>query len=131
MGRNNTWTLTKLPPGRTPVTCKWVFRIKRGDGTAADKYKARLVARGFSQKRGFDYTETYSPVAKLDTLRLFLALAHRDEMHVHQMDVKTAFLNGILHEEIYMTQPDGFQQGKDLVCRLHRSLYELKQASRA
>lgn len=131
LGRNKTWTLTKLPAGRTPVTCKWVFRVKRGDGVVADKYKARLVARGFSQKVGFDYTETYSPVAKLDTLRLVLALAHRQEMHVHQMDVKTAFLNGILHEEIYMTQPDGFQQGKDLVCRLHRSLYGLKQASRA
>lgn len=129
--RNNTWTLTELPAGRKAVSCKWVFRIKRGDGDVPDRYKARLVARGFSQRQGFDYTETYSPVAKLDTLRTVLALANRDRLHVHQMDVRTAFLNGTLSEEIFMTQPDGFQQGKNLVCRLNRSIYGLKQASRA
>lgn len=129
--RNNTWTLTRLPEGRTAITCKWVFRVKHGSGEAGDRYKARLVARGFSQKRGFDYSETYSPVAKLDTLRAVLVLANKERMHLHQMDVKTAFLNGELNEEIYMAQPDGFEQGKGLVCRLNRSLYGLKQASRA
>ncbi|KXJ68982.1 hypothetical protein RP20_CCG000687 [Aedes albopictus] len=129
--RNNTWTLAKLPKGRSAVTCKWVFSIKRGVDGQPDRYKARLVARGFSQKPGFDYTETYSPVAKLDTLRAVLAIANQDRMHIHQMDVKTAFLNGELQEEIYMVQPDGFQQGKELYCRLNRSLYGLKQSSRA
>lgn len=128
---NGTWTLTPLPKGRRAITCKWVFRVKRGRCEAEDRYKARLVARGFSQKKGFDYTETYSPVAKLDTLRAVLAIANRERMHLHQMDVKTAFLNGQLNEEIYMAQPDGFEQGKGLVCRLNRSLYGLKQASRA
>lgn len=94
-------------------------------------YKARLVARSFTQKPGIDYTETYSPVAKLDTLRMVLALANEKRMHIHQMDVKTAFLNGDLSEEIYMMQPEGYEKDKGLVCRLNRSIYGLKQASRA
>lgn len=129
--RNNTWTLVKKPEGRSVVSCKWVFRMKRGEAGKPEKYKARLVARGFSQKRCFDYSETYSPVAKMDTLRTVLALANQNGMHIHQMDVKTAFLNGDLVEEIFMTQPDGFEQGKGLVCKLNRALYGLKQASRA
>lgn len=129
--RNQTWTLEKLPKGRVPISCKWVFRVKPGEGGNPDRYKARLVARGFSQRFGFDYTETYSPVVKLDTLRTMLAVANQERMFVHQMDVRTAFLNGDLSEEIYMSQPEGFVEGQDLVCRLHKSLYGLKQASKA
>lgn len=131
LSKNKTWHLEKLPPGRSAVTNKWVFRIKRGLNGEPDRYKARLVARGFSQKFGFDYTETYSPVAKLDTLRTVLALANHKNMVVHQMDVATAFLNGKLDEEIYMVQPEGFERGDGLVCRLDKSLYGLKQASKA
>ena len=87
------------------------------------------MARGFSQRYGFDYNETYSPVAKLDTLRMVLAYANEAKMIVHQIDVRTAFLNGTLTEEIFKTQPEGFQTDGDLVCRLHKSLYGLKQAS--
>lgn len=128
--KNETWILTKLPKGRSAITCKWIFKIKRAEDDHPPRYKARLVARGFSQKRGFDYEETYSPVARLDTLRVVLALANREGMTIHQMDVKTAFLNGTLSEEIYMQQPDGIGHEDGMVCRLKKSLYGLKQASR-
>lgn len=129
--KNGTWKLAKLPANRTPITNKWIFKVKRGVDGAPDRYKARLVARGFSQRYGIDYCETYSPVAKLDTLRTVLALANQEKLVVHQMDVKTAFLNGTLTEEIFMVQPEGFEQGEGLVCRLEKSIYGLKQASRA
>lgn len=129
--KNNTWTLSELPVGRSAITCKWVFKIKQFEDNQPSRYKARLVARGFSQKYGFDYMETYSPVARLDTLRVVLALANREGMTVHHMDVKTAFLNGELSEEIYMVQPEGYDKQNGLVCRLNRSLYGLKQASRS
>lgn len=102
---------------------------QKADGSV-DKYKARLVARGFSQKPGFDYNETYAPVAKLVTLKILLAVANHEQMHIHQMDVKCAFLNGELKEDIYMQLPDGFGQANK-VCKLRRALYGLKQASRA
>lgn len=129
--KNGTWTLAELPQGRSAVSCKWIFKIKHADEDQPPRYKARLVARGFTQKPGFDFSETYSPVARMDTLRTVLALANQEGMAVHQMDVKTAFLNGNLSEEIYMLQPEGFRQKKGLVCRLNKSLYGLKQASRS
>lgn len=129
--RNRTWTLTELPAGRKPISCKWIFKVKPGANGEPDRYKARLVARGFTQRYGYDYTETYAPVARLNTLRAVLAVANQQRLLVHQMDVRTAFLNGQLKEEIYMVQPEGFQQGNGLVCRLNRSIYGLKQASRA
>lgn len=128
--RNNTWDLVKLPAGRNAVSCKWVFRIKPGNGGEPDKYKARLVARGFSQRYGYDYTETYSPVARVDTLRTLLAVANKERMQIHQMDVQSAFLNGDLAEVVYMTQPEGFEVGEGLVCHLKKSLYGLKQSSK-
>ena len=119
--KNNTWTLVNLPRERKAVRSKWVFKIKQGVNGEPERYKARLVARGFSQKYGFDYSETYSPVAKLDTLRAVLAVACREKMAIHQMDVRTAFLNGSLTEEIYMVQPEGFVKGTNLVCRLEKA----------
>ena len=120
---NGTWEVVDRPYGDKPVGCKWVFKKKmRHDGTV-EKYKARLVAKGYTQKEGEDYFDTYSPVARLTTIRVLISLAASHGLLIHQMDVKTAFLNGELEEEIYMDQPDGFvakgQEGK--VCKLLKS----------
>jgi hypothetical protein len=127
---NGTWEVIDRPMGCKPVSCKWVFKKNlRPDGTF-EKYKARLVAKGYTQKEDDDFFDTYSPVTRLTTIRVLLSLAASHGLLVHQMDVKMAFLNGELEEEIYMDRPDGFiaqgQEGK--VCRLIKSLYGLKQA---
>jgi hypothetical protein len=127
---NRTWEQSKLPFGCKPIGYKWVFKKKlRPDGTI-DKYKARLVAKGYTQKEDEDFFDTYSPVARMTTIRVLLSLAALYGLLVHQMDVKTAFLNGEFDEEIYMDQPDGFVvKGKEQkVCKLLKSLYGLKQA---
>ena len=128
LAKNGTWDLVTLPPGRKTVKSKWVFKLK-SDG----RYRARLVAKGFTQIPGIDFDETFSPVARFESLRLLLALAALEDWHIHQMDVKSAFLNGVLEEEIYMEQPTGFVvAGQETrVCRLKKALYGLKQASRA
>jgi hypothetical protein len=127
---NGTWEITDLPAGCNPMGCKLIFRRKRRPNSTIEKYKAHLVAKGFTQKKEEDYFDTYSLVARLPTIRVLLALAAPYEPLVHQMDVKTTFLNGELEEEIYMQQPEEFvvkgQESK--VCRLIKSLYSLKQA---
>jgi len=128
--QNHTWELVDLPPGCKPLGYKWIFKRKmKADGTI-DKYKARLVIKGFRQKEGLDYFDTYSPVTRITSIRMLIAIAALYNLEIHQMDVKTAFLNGDLDEEIYMEQPEGFivpgQEKK--VCKLVKSLYGLKQA---
>ncbi|XP_055542789.1 uncharacterized protein LOC129728376 [Wyeomyia smithii] len=91
LNRNQTWVLTKLPAGKKLISCEWVFKVKSGANGEPDRYKARLVARGFTQRYGYDYTETYAPVARLNTLRAVLAVANQEWLLVHQMDVRNAF----------------------------------------
>ncbi|KAL5761263.1 hypothetical protein ACOSQ2_020101 [Xanthoceras sorbifolium] len=128
---NQTWELAELPPGKKALHNKWVFRIKE-EHNGNKRYKARMVVKGFQQKEGIDYNEIFSPVVKLTTIRLVLKIVAAENLHLEQLDVKTAFLHGDLEEEIYMRQPEGFKEaGKEnLVCRLKKSLYGLKQAPR-
>ena len=103
--KNNTWTLIDLPKGAKPIGCKWIFKKKYHPNRSIEKYKARLVAKGFSQKPNIDYFDTFTPVTKISSIRVLLALASIHRLVIHQMDVKTTFLNGELEKEIYMTQP--------------------------
>ena len=108
LGKNGTWDLVELPKDRKTVGCKWVFKLKRGVNDTEDRYKARLVAKGFSQKAGIDFHEIFSPVVKIVSIRIVLALVSLLNLELQQLDVKTAFLHRDLDEEIYMEQPEGF-----------------------
>ena len=127
---NNTWVLCDLPRGCKALGSRWIFKKKYKSDGSIEKYKARLVVGGHRQKKGVDFFDTYSPVANISTIRALIALASIHNLIVHQMDVKTAFLNGDLNEEIYMKQPEGcvVPGYEDKVCRLIRSLYGLRQA---
>ena len=119
-----------LPPGCKPLGYKWIFKGKLKADGSIDKYSARLVVKGYKQKGGVDYFDTYSLVTRITSIRMLVAIATLHNLEIHRMDVKIAFLNGELNEEIYMEQPEGFivpgQEKK--VCRLVKSLYGLKQA---
>ena len=130
--KHKTWTLVKLPQGRNVVGSKWVYKAKQKANGDIDRYKARLVARGFSQEAGVDYDEVFAPVARYNSIRSVLAIANQLDLEVHQMDVKSAFLNGDLENEIFMKQPEGFvdSENPDYVCLLKKSLYGLKQSAR-
>ncbi|RVW41670.1 Retrovirus-related Pol polyprotein from transposon TNT 1-94 [Vitis vinifera] len=127
---NQTWELVDLPPRSKPIGCKWVFRRKYHTDGMIQTFKARLVAKGFKQREGIDYFDTYASVARTTSIRILFALASIHNLFVHQMDVKTAFLNGDFNEEVYMEQPEGFVLlgNENKVCKLVKSLYGLKQA---
>jgi hypothetical protein len=127
---NSTWELHNLPEGRKAISNRWVYRKKRNVVGEVTRFKARLVVRGFSQREGIDYTETFSPVARFDTIRAVLSIAADEKLELSQFDVKTAFLHGFIDEEIYMEQPEGYNDGSQRVCKLLRSLYGLKQSPR-
>jgi hypothetical protein len=131
--KNRTWELADLPRGHHTITLKWVFKLKRDEVGAIIRHKARLVARGFLQREGIDFNDAFSLVARMESVRLLLALAAKEGWCVHHMDVKSAFLNGDLKEEVYVHQPLGFaipnKEGK--VMRLHKARYGLWQAPRA
>ncbi|GJZ16120.1 retrovirus-related pol polyprotein from transposon TNT 1-94 [Tanacetum coccineum] len=131
--RNKVWILVPAPYGKTIIGSKWVFRNKRDEIGIVIKNKARLIAQGYNQQEGIDYDETFAPVARLEAIRIFLAFATYMNFIVYQMDVKSAFLNGKLKEEVYVKQPPGFESNEfpNHVCKLDKALYRLKQAPRA
>src|SRR3989337_4571704 len=133
MYENKVWTLVDLPDDRQAIENKWIFKRKTNADGNITVYKARLVAKGFRQVQGVDYDETFSPAAMLKSVRIMLAIAAFYDYEIWQMDIKTAFLNGFLKEELYMMQPEGFvdPKGANKVCKLQRSIYGLVQASRS
>lgn len=127
---NKVWDLVEIPKGTKTVGCKWVYKTKRDSKGNIERFKARLVAKGFTQREGVDYNETFSHVSSKDSFRIIMVLVAHYDLELHQMDVKRSFLNGDLFEEVYMAQPEGFViEGKE-GCRLKKSIYGLKQASR-
>lgn len=127
-----TYTLVELPRGKKALGVKFVFTIKRDANGNVERYKARLVVKGFLQREGVDFNEVFAPVSKHSTLRALLALVAAEDLELHQLDIKTAFLNGDLEEEVYVEQPPGFKQGgPGVVCHLKKALYGLRQAPRA
>lgn len=130
---NGTWNLVNLPSGKRAIGCKWVFTVKVNPDGSVARLKARLVAKGYAQTFEVDYSDTFSPVDKLTSIRLFISMAATHHWPLHQLDIKNAFLHGDLQEEVYMEQPPGFvAQGESgRVCHLRKSLYGLKQSPRA
>jgi len=129
---NDVWDLVELLNNRKPVGCKWVFKRKTKANGSNERYKARLVAQGFSQKQGLDYDKTFSPVIRFESFCNLFAVAVQKGLKLHQLDITAAFLNGHLEEEVFMNQPEGFKvEGKEhLICMLKQSLYGLKQSPR-
>lgn len=132
MHKNETWELCELPSDRKAIGCKWIYKTKTDAEGKVIRFKARLVAQGFTQRFGTDYDQIFAPVARQTTFRILLSVASKAKLLVHHLDVKTAFLNGSLKETIYMKQPPGFEsENKGLVCKLKKSIYGLKQAAKS
>jgi hypothetical protein len=131
--KNDVWEIVPRPKEKLVVTSKWVYKIKHAADKSVDKYKARFVARGFSQKEGEDYDKTFTHLARYTSIRAIMSLAASMGWSLHQMDVKTIFLNGAIKEEVYIEQPQGFEVNSRYthVCRLTKSLYGLKKDPRA
>nr|GEU49849.1 retrovirus-related Pol polyprotein from transposon TNT 1-94 [Tanacetum cinerariifolium] len=131
--KNKVWTFVPLPYGKIAIRSKWVFKNKKDENGTTTKNKARLVAQGYSHKEGIDYDETFTPVARMEAIRIFLAFATYMNFKVYQIDVKSALLNGKLKEKVYVKQPSSFESSEfpDYVCKLDKALYGLKQAPRA
>jgi hypothetical protein len=129
--RTGTWDLVPCPSRVRLITCKWVYKVKTHSDGSLKRYKPRLVAHGFQQEQGRDYDETFAPVAHMTTIRTLLVVASVREWFISQLDVKNAFLNGELREDVYMCPPPGYSILEGMVCHLHRSLYGFKQAPRA
>ena len=106
---NDVWYIVHKPENKSVVSSKWIYKIKHATDGSIEEYKAILVARGFSQKDGIDYEETFAPIARYTSIRAIMALASMIKWKLHQMDVKTAFLNGVIEEEVYIEQPQGFE----------------------
>lgn len=133
LDQQGTWSLVPHPACTNVVGCKWIFKIKINADDIVSRYKARLIAQGFSQEYGLDYDETFSHVVRHTTVRLILSMAVSNRWELCQLDVKNAFLHGELQEAVFMKQPPGFINAAhlDYVCQLHKSLYGLKQAPHA
>jgi Reverse transcriptase (RNA-dependent DNA polymerase) len=133
LDKNKTWELVSLPPGKKAVGCKWIFTVKQNPEGKVERYKARLVVKGYNQTYGIDYDETFAPVSKMSTVRTLISMAVNGGWKLHQLDVKNAFLHRDLMEEVYMEIPPGFGTTQTIgkVCRLKKSLYGLKQSPRA
>eukprot|EP00253_Pinus_taeda_P004375 PITA_04375 len=131
--KNNTWELVPRPNDKNVIGTKWIFKNKLNENGDVIRNKTRLVCKGYAQQEGIDFEETFASIARLEAIRMFLALSSFQKFKVYQMDVKSAFLNGDLKEEVYIEQPDGFILGNDpkLVCKLRKALYGLKQAPKA
>jgi histone deacetylase 1/2 len=128
--KNKTWHLVPPPKGKNIIGCKWVYKIKRKADGSIDQYKAQLVAKGYKQRYGIDYEDTFSPVVKAATIRLILSIVVSKGWSLRQLDVQNAFLHGVLEEEVYMHQPPGYKDSKhpSYVCKLDKAIYGLKQA---
>ena len=132
LAKNGTWDLVPRESHYNVVVCKWVFRIKRNPNRSVARFKARLVVKGFNQRPGLDYTKTFSLVIKPTTIQVVLSIAISCDWPINQLDANNAFLHGHLNKEVFMSQPPGFIDSSrpHYVCRLHESLYGLKQALR-
>ena len=131
--KNSVWEVVPRPKNKSVVGSRWIYKVKHAADGNIDKYKAKFVAEGFSQVEGVDYEERFTPVARYSSIRTILALVAQMGWKIHQMYVKNAFLNGVVEEEIYIEQPEGFEtyDGKTHVCILRRSLYCIKQFPQA
>eukprot|EP00253_Pinus_taeda_P027421 PITA_27421 len=130
---NDVWEVVPRPENRSVVGSWWIYKIKYAADGSIEKYKARFMAKGYTQKEGTNYEETFAPIARYSSIRFIISLAAQIGWEIHQMDVKTSFLNGVIEEEVYIKQPKGFEmhEKRTHVCGLKKALYGLKQAPRA